>query len=493
MVSSRLSTAKALTWFLLIAIFAVFFVRGVVSLDPDFGWHYKMGELILTSGIPQSDPFSYTMPSFAFIDHEWLTNVLIYLGQVYVSYPVLAALFALIATLALFLPLARHRSSESWLVLVLASGSLIGYVGVRPQLLSWLLLALVTLILSSTKLHKFQFLLPLIAFVWVNLHGSFPVALVVYAIWVVTRWLHQRQIDRVQFLTLFLALLASFVNPYGPRIWDEVFRQFTDTSLRWSIAEWVPTLFVTNFPLSFYAVLSVYFVGKYRSRFDPAILAVYAVLLLQGLSAFRHAPLWVIFSLPITVQALTHFRVSLPKVAESRYAQVFQFAFALAGTMFAVNAWLGISTGLRLSKQNFYPVAAVNYLDTHPFEGELFSDYGWGGYLIWQLPYKKVFIDGRMPSWRWPGAPQTESPGAFDDYQAVLTGDMPFTQVAAKYDITRVLWPKRVQSSLLSRFSEKISNLFNRKRNSFHLDTALEQEGWRVVYEDGVAVVYSAN
>ena len=47
-------------------------------LDPDFGWHLKTGELILERGVPKIDWYSFTMPDFLWIDHEWLTDVFIF-------------------------------------------------------------------------------------------------------------------------------------------------------------------------------------------------------------------------------------------------------------------------------------------------------------------------------------------------------------------------------------------------------------------------------
>ena len=47
-----------------------------------------------------------------------------------------------------------------------------------------------------------------------------------------------------------------------------------------------------------------------------------------------------------------------------------------------------------------YPLGAVKYLHENPIEGNMFNEYNWGGFLIWQYPEKKVFIDGRMPSWK---------------------------------------------------------------------------------------------
>ena len=61
---------------IIISAFIYFYYRSNVYLDPDVGWHVRMGQIILHAGIPKTDPFSYTMPSYPFIDHEWLTNIL---------------------------------------------------------------------------------------------------------------------------------------------------------------------------------------------------------------------------------------------------------------------------------------------------------------------------------------------------------------------------------------------------------------------------------
>jgi hypothetical protein len=47
--------------FFLLFLTFTFFWRGIIYLDPDFGWHLQAGEMILHSGFPQNDPFSYTM------------------------------------------------------------------------------------------------------------------------------------------------------------------------------------------------------------------------------------------------------------------------------------------------------------------------------------------------------------------------------------------------------------------------------------------------
>ena len=59
-------------------IFLALFIKGLFLLDPDFGFHIRGGQIINLTGVPKLDPFSYTMPSFPVIDHEWLTDLTFY-------------------------------------------------------------------------------------------------------------------------------------------------------------------------------------------------------------------------------------------------------------------------------------------------------------------------------------------------------------------------------------------------------------------------------
>src|SRR5437870_1663221 len=91
--------------FVVLISFSYFWLRGTLFLDPDFGWHVRMGNLILASGIPATDPFSYTMSSYPFGDHEWLTNIFLAKAMGGIGYIFLAALFAVIAVAAYALQL----------------------------------------------------------------------------------------------------------------------------------------------------------------------------------------------------------------------------------------------------------------------------------------------------------------------------------------------------------------------------------------------------
>ena len=43
---------------------------------------------------------------------------------------------------------------------------------------------------------------------------------------------------------------------------------------------------------------------------------------------------------------------------------------------------------------------SAEFLSQHHLDNDLFSYYGWGGWLIWNYPSIKPTIDGRMPFWR---------------------------------------------------------------------------------------------
>src|SRR4051812_10798096 len=76
------------------ALFAVIFAAFAVRLDPDFGWHLQSGRYILAHGIPAHDIFTYTASNFAWINHEWLSDLLI-VGLVALGgYTAVAAAFA---------------------------------------------------------------------------------------------------------------------------------------------------------------------------------------------------------------------------------------------------------------------------------------------------------------------------------------------------------------------------------------------------------------
>src|SRR6185437_9652769 len=122
-----------------IFFFIYFFIVASQTLDSDFGFHIRLGQLLVTKGIPTTDPFSYSMPSYPFIDHEWLTDISLFLGYPLLGVTGLTIIFVLLAMASFCIQYFAAKSKWAILPLVLAMGAVVNYLGIRYQVLSWLL------------------------------------------------------------------------------------------------------------------------------------------------------------------------------------------------------------------------------------------------------------------------------------------------------------------------------------------------------------------
>src|SRR6056297_2408799 len=87
-------------WFFFYLFLFVFFLFNSFSyLDPDLGWHLRVGQEIReTVSVPQINHYNYTIEGQGWVDHEWLLDA--FVSWVYDSwgYIVLSIFFALFLT-----------------------------------------------------------------------------------------------------------------------------------------------------------------------------------------------------------------------------------------------------------------------------------------------------------------------------------------------------------------------------------------------------------
>jgi hypothetical protein len=146
-------------------LFAVFMAALMHRLDLDFGWHLQSGRYILQHGVSAHDIFTYTAPNFPWINHEWLSDVLIALMYAAGGFWLVAAMFAATWTGAIMLAVRRRV----WPVVMLAIVALLPGAVVRPSVFTALGLV-VLLWMTERRLYW-----PVVALfaVWANLHGGF--------------------------------------------------------------------------------------------------------------------------------------------------------------------------------------------------------------------------------------------------------------------------------------------------------------------------------
>jgi hypothetical protein len=212
--------------FIFAALLAFFTWYGLGRLDPDFGWHLQAGRDILAHGIPKTDLYTYTARDFPWIDHEWLSDVL--LAWLFASggWALVNLIYAGIWSLALWLAGKRH----DLLVLSLAVLAIYGYSGVRQ--LAWTTLLFVIARRLLQKPGRRNYLIVPLMLVWANLHGGFILGLAVLA----GNWFTRRTWRNLMLGAVSFGM--TFINPYGWRIYIEIFRTLFDPALHRFISEW---------------------------------------------------------------------------------------------------------------------------------------------------------------------------------------------------------------------------------------------------------------
>lgn len=445
---------------LLISItFFLFFTNSFFYLDPDFGWHLQTGTYILAHGIPYHDIFTYTAPAFSWINHEWLHDVFVAFIYSKGGYTLLAAIFAILWTIAIFLASRRQK----WLIIVLAVLAMTPYVGIRPIVWSILFFALLERFLEKKNQYA-HITFPLLFLLWANLHGGFFVGLIII-------FGHARFNKKISLWIAFFALAATFVNPYGARLYIELARTLFDGYIRLEILEWQPFIFnaYAIFYIALFLSLSL-FINKHKSvkqkfPFIPTLLFI------TSLTSTRNTSLFVISSLRY-VELYLHTLIKLiPKNLRGGKLITWRILQICA---VGVLLWGFISTNaISKNRQKEYPQQAVAYLKLHGCAGNLFNNYNYGGYLIWKLPGRKVYIDGRMPSW------PSESGTYLKQYLKVLQDKKFRKQQFKKYSITCALLRK----------AQKRSLSFMAKEDGDQLAKSLIHEGWKKVAEDHDSVL----
>lgn len=403
-----------------LVVFGCFFSMCFGRLDPDFGWHLQAGNYFRTYGIPFHDVFSYTASQFQWIDHEWGSDVIISFLNQWGGYLLLTLVFAGLWTFGLMFNAWRTRL----LFLLMATAAMSTIVDIRPLVFTIVGLALLLRILVAKKPSNTVFWIPIIFMVWANLHGSFILGLAVLFYYAVTRK------DRLLFLLFLISIPMTFVNPYGPRLYVEIFRVLFDWQMHFQTSG--SAIFVI--PRSSWPLIILWGAGFWiyaRKKLlnwvnlAPALLAA-------SLFAIRNLFIFVAVATPELDDYYTRTKLTFPKnpprAAKNLLGAIIIILIGL--TVYSTYDYILPTT----NRESFYPVAEVAYLKSYQCNGNLFNDFNYGGFLIWQLPEYKVYIDGRMQAWVNP-----QGKNYFDVYQQVLSNSSLTDSTFKQYHITCAL------------------------------------------------------
>lgn len=459
--------------FLLAAVIFGFSVKQIA--EPDIWWHLRnTAYLFRHHSFPSVDSYSFGAAGSPWLDHEWLSETPFFLGFKAMGLQGLLGVY--FAVLVLIYVGVYYRScragadcKNATMTTLLAIFLGVVSIGPRVLLFGWLCMVGLLLVLDRfRRAGKGLWLLPPLFALWINLHPSWVFGMIVLTLtiasglvegeWglvVAQRW------SSVELRKLLLALAASlaalFVNPFGYRLvlypFDFLFRQPSNMK---HIAEWHSVDFSTGDGklalITILALLAAALFSRRRWRLDDVLLTAFALWM-----ALLHARL--LFFAGLIVAPILAPRLELFPPYERDLDKPWLNAAIMAAMVGALIFFFPSTAQLQQRVDKEYPTAALNFLQRQRINGKVFNEDWWGGYMEWNAPELKPFVDGRTDIFVYNGT--------FDDYVKALSIQSPF-ELLDKYKISYVLLEPAAPLAYLLEHST----------------------AWRPAYTDKVAVLF---
>jgi hypothetical protein len=394
---------------------AWWFLRSYYLSDPDIWWHLATGRWILAHhAVPTTDPFSSYGAAKPWVAYSWLFDIvmqLLFRSMSYMSAVVHEVATRVALAVALF-HLIRGLLPRFWRAAAITVLSLYGMsyvIGPRPGMLTILFAIIeldILLAVRRTGATKKIWLVPLLMLVWVNWHIQFVYGFLFLGVFAIEPWLakwlwpsepHGSDAwpAKQGWLILGATSLATFVNPYGPRIYSTVLIYMHQPKSFFQIVELRAMTFrePQNFVVLLLCLAATFAVGWRRER----RLLWPMLLVLASLLAFRSVKdSW--FLAVVSAAALADGWRWTPSRALPSLSVRHRLATAVwvAATLFVAFRYYAVSDDfLEMQVAGNFPVPAAWFIEQHHLQGPLYNDFNWGGYLIWRLPQLPVAIDGR--------------------------------------------------------------------------------------------------
>jgi len=405
---------------------------GFPTGDPDTYWHLASGQWMLDHHeILRADIFSSTVSGQPYSVGEWLGEIVLTLVFNAGSWTGLAIFRALLVGVAGFFVarLARRGGAPLVAALLVVVWALVFSKTRwtdRPAIFTFMLFPIVLDLLYSARAGSRRALvaIPPLILVWANLHGGYAIGIAVVLAFTVEALLVRRR-DLAPFLLVLVASIGlSFVDPETFGVGGAAGHALAPPRF---ISEEAPPDVLEASGLIFAAfILATLGLALFGGGGVLEALLLIPLLWL-ALSAQRHLAFFVFASTPFIAAGAARLYVRLrplakplrplPPAAAATLA-LFLVAGALVSAVGAPNA----------PDEHAYPTGAVAALRTG--SGTLLNEYDWGGFLIYRVPERKVFVDGRLFPFY---------PAVLLDYRDAVELRPNWKDVLARYDVREVL------------------------------------------------------
>jgi hypothetical protein len=394
-----------------------FYVKLCV-IDNDIFWHLKVGDWIVEHlAVPHTGILSRTAANRPWVAYSWGYEVLMSFGYRWfglMGIGLYGTLLTIAVAYAVYWML-RRLSGRFWLALVLSAVTCASFLfnGMpRPVFFSMVLFCItLTLLLEANRSGRIELLywLPLIFFVWANLHIQFIYGLFLVGLLVATT-LAQRlasswgiapsflippTLPVIPLIGLFAAcVLATILGPnlYHPYV---AVYEYSKAKFAYNVIIELQPLSFRGYSHYFQLLLTGFgfFAVGWRKKIDLSKLAMLTICSVVAYRTMRDA--WFI-AIPAAACIADFPAPEDEREPSENWLQNLGVAAAAMVLLIIVSRSTDFTPrGLDRAISDYYPVNAVNFLRRHPQPGPLYNNLGWGGFLMWYMPDYPVAIDGR--------------------------------------------------------------------------------------------------
>lgn len=442
-------TDETMRFFVLSFLFALLVISQINTvLDPDLWCHFKTGEYIVKNlAIPQADIFSYTLGNQPWIDHEWLSQILLYFVFSKFSWVGVNVLKAAVISLCFFIPLffiaSKYKRIVYAVFFILLSILALGYrSSARPEMFSYLFLCVFFCTLEDGKR---LYILPFLQVLWANMHGYFilgPALIFLYFI----GELISGNIKKAERLgaVFVMAGLVCLINPYFYKGAVYPIRVLTDAFSGYRThAHNIRELMM---PVSFgfkryaffwiFAILSslTFLLNLKKARMGHGL--VFLGTFLASYAAIRNMPFFIFTAMPLAVINLNEAK-STKNIIEKRYYAASILIISATVYFFISNGYYMFTGQAEFRKteskmaESLMPAGACDFLESNKIKGRIFNSIDAGHYIAYRFyPEKRVFVDTRTELYK---------REFYQAYQKALNYPVEWEALQKRYDFDIVL------------------------------------------------------
>ncbi|MBI3738954.1 MAG: hypothetical protein HY258_07900 [Chloroflexi bacterium] len=457
----------------------------MLNTDSDLGRHLTLGRIILeTHQVPTHDVLSFTKSDQPRPPYEWFAQVLFALAFQLLNLDgvVLLTGFIIAATFLIVYADSVQRSNAHIVALALTAWAAIAsslHWLTRPHIFSFLFLSIWLYGLEKIRLkEKFPiWSFPALMLIWANTHGGFVFGFLAWLAYF-AGWLWQifrEQDDWVDGKRLLLiggtSLIASILTLDLWHNWEAVLNNRSAFILSRTVETMPPNFRLSSiWPFAGLLALTAVLAMLNRKKIEACHIFLLAGLGAMSLAVARNIPLFVIATTPILAKWMrqifdkknnwTNLEDGFAKIDSGLKGFLWPIVVLIAASGFLIFHKMETQAPLFQFDPQVFPVQAMDWVETHPIQGNMFNDFNWGGYLLYRLwPNQRVFLDSQSDFY---------GENFMRQYEEIYVGGKDWDAELAQFNVDWIIVPREAGLARVVRTSTS----------------------WQIVYEDPIAVIF---